>query len=151
MRVSIQDACFFSCFFAYFFTLHWQWPQPFPALVIFRTSLKEEAPSFMASLISFFVTLKQGHRYFSPLISKHQGRGSVYSGCQFGIQHIEALGVMSEKLELTDQVLRIFFLLALFFYKPGLHAGAGQRHRIPCPACLWIPVISFHCYSADTG
>lgn len=62
----------------------------------------------MASLISFFVTLKQGHRYFSPLISKHQGRGSVYSGCQFGIQHIEALGVMSEKLELTDQVLRIF-------------------------------------------
>ena len=38
---------------------------------------------------------------------------------------------MSEKLELTDQVLRIFFLLALFFYKPvkKLH-GAEIFYRV---------------------
>ena len=72
----------------------------------------------MASLISFFVTLKQGHRYFSPLISEYQGRGSVYSGCQFGIQHIEAFGVVSEELKFADQILCVLLLFPLFFYKP---------------------------------
>lgn len=46
-----------SSFFVSFFTFFLHFPQPFPALVIFFTSLKEEAPFSTASAISPFVTL----------------------------------------------------------------------------------------------